>query len=130
MKNIERYPSNEEQILPQKKRGTVSTLGLTCVVSAVLDGGPLRFCKGRNKDGSPCRATPLQSENFCFFHSPTRDSERKAAKSKAGKVTALRFQGLEHLPADHADVALKTVDDAKLLIERLANWALKGTVSH
>jgi hypothetical protein len=90
----------------------------------------LRSCKGENKDGSPCRATPLSDQDFCFFHSPNRDRERKAAKSKAGKVTALRFQGLEHLPADGPDFELKGVEDCKVLLERIINLTVKGKLAH
>ena len=90
----------------------------------------MRSCKGKNKDGSACRATPLSDQDYCFFHSPNRDKERRAAKSKAGKVTALRFQGLEHLPADGPDFALKSPDDAKALLEKVVNLTLKGMLAH
>jgi hypothetical protein len=42
-------------------------------------------CKGRNKQGAPCRAGVAKGQDWCFAHDPARAQQAAAARQKGGK---------------------------------------------
>jgi len=45
-------------------------------------------CEFIKKDGTQCRGFALKDFKYCFFHEPTREAERKAARAKGGESRA------------------------------------------
>jgi len=43
-------------------------------------------CKGL-KDGKPCEAEAMKDSEFCYWHNPATEAERKEASSNGGKVS-------------------------------------------
>ena len=50
------------------------------------------LCPATTAAGTPCRSPVLKGGTFCWMHSPSTASERRAAASKGGSVTAARRQ--------------------------------------
>jgi len=39
------------------------------------------------KDGKPCKAEAMTGSEFCYWHDPDKEAERKEASSNGGKVS-------------------------------------------
>jgi hypothetical protein len=62
-------------------------------------------CRYIKHDGSECWANAMENSEYCWFHAPEIDYDRRNANSKGGK--AKRAGLYADLPAIH----LKTIDD-------------------
>lgn len=43
-------------------------------------------CQARNREGSPCTATPMTGESWCFFHHPDHQAEARAARLQGART--------------------------------------------
>jgi hypothetical protein len=80
-------------------------------------------CQANKADGSPCGAPALPGDSHCFFHSPGREQERAAARSRGGQASRRKAVVL---PSDTADVPLATVADVVKLLGQTVNETRKG----
>jgi hypothetical protein len=78
-------------------------------------------CDGVTREGSGCRARPVASSRFCFFHDPDRQAERKAAQRAGGqkKRTAVLAESIPDAP-------LKSAEDAVALLADTINQVRRG----
>jgi hypothetical protein len=65
-------------------------------------------CEHKKSNGERCRAKALTNDRFCFFHSPTKNQERRQAR-QAGGVS--RSQKTTVLPPDTEERRLKSPTD-------------------
>jgi len=86
-------------------------------------------CNGKTKDNKRCSANAINGSDKCFFHAEGKDSERLEARKKGGKSTVARFIGIAHLPEDTPDFSLESVEDARALLGKVANYVLRGQVA-
>ncbi len=84
-----------------------------------------RQCTGVTKRGTPCGAKPLVGSQFCYYHDPTREKDRKAASAAGGRAGKLKV-----LPPDTPRVKLRTPEDVDPLIEATINSVLRGEITH
>lgn len=69
-------------------------------------------CRYIKHDGSECWANAMENSEYCWFHAPEIDYDRRNANSKGGKA---KRAGLY---ADLPDIYLKTIDDVpEMLID-------------
>lgn len=83
----------------------------TCVAKTKSNG---RRCQAKAMDGSSC----------CFFHDPATQTARKAAQRRGGQANGPVF-----LPAEAADLPLKSGKDVAALIAETINQVRKGRLS-
>lgn len=88
-------------------------------------------CVSIKKSGDACQAAALTGDTKCHFHSEVQRQARREAQAKGGLVTAGKIKRLipNHLSASVPDVRLESPQDAKLLLEKVANWTLKGEIA-
>jgi len=60
-------------------------------------------CAATKSGGLACRASPMTSSKFCFFHDPSKRRERSAARKAGGRH---RSNGAAILPLTAPDIAL------------------------
>jgi hypothetical protein len=58
-----------------------------------------RTCQAVRADGKPCGATALPNEVYCWAHSPTMASKRRAARQAGGYATARASRAQRLVPA-------------------------------
>lgn len=75
-------------------------------------------CAATTKRGAPCQGRP-GPDGFCFWHSPARADERKAAQRKGGK--ARQGRAIRYIPRDgdkpEIEVTLTGPDDLLGVLE-------------
>jgi hypothetical protein len=88
-------------------------------------------CTAVKLNGESCQAQALTNDTKCHFHSDAARENRRAAQAKGGLSTAGKIKQLipTHLTKDVPDVRLDSAADAKLLIEKVTNWTLKGAIA-
>ena len=42
-------------------------------------------CRATSANGSPCMATPIRASGYCYWHCPTLEGERAAARRRGGQ---------------------------------------------
>jgi hypothetical protein len=67
-------------------------------------------CRYIKHDGSECWANAMENSEFCWFHAPEIDYDRRNANSKGGKA---KKAGLY---TDLPGIYLKTIDDVPELL--------------
>ncbi len=82
-----------------------------------------RKCCFQKPDGATCQAACTASGDYCFFHDPAREAERKAAGAKGGKRSRKRPV---LLPIDAEDVPLGSVADVTNALAVTFNEVRKG----
>jgi hypothetical protein len=80
-------------------------------------------CKHKKPNGERCRANALTNDRFCFFHSPTKNQERRQARS-AGGVS--RSQKMAVLPPDTEARRLQSPTDVCDLLGDTINQVRRG----
>jgi hypothetical protein len=80
-------------------------------------------CEHKKSNGERCRAKALTNDRFCFFHSPTKNQERRQAR-QAGGVS--RSQKTTVLPPDTEDRRLKSPTDVCDLLGDTINQVRRG----
>ena len=87
----------------------------------------MNTCQATNADGTPCRMA-AGADGFCFQHSPSRATERDAARRRgglrrAGKLARATLATLEGLPPE-----LKSPDAVRALLDSVIGHTLTGTL--
>ena len=59
----------------------------------------LRRCKAKNSGGSPCSATPVRADGYCWWHSPALAKERDEARRRGGAARSNASRAKKQLPA-------------------------------
>jgi hypothetical protein len=80
-------------------------------------------CRASKQDGSACGATALSGSEFCFFHDPSKASDRRAAQSLGGQGNRIRT-----LSEATPDVKIENSADVVALICETINQVRKGCI--
>jgi hypothetical protein len=80
-------------------------------------------CEHKKSNGERCGAKALTNDRFCFFHSPTKNQERRRARS-AGGVS--RSQKTAALPPDTEARCLQSPTDVCGLLGETINQVRCG----
>src|SRR4051812_11465931 len=83
--------------------------------------GMQKHCQFKKADGSNCRANPIASSGFCFFHDPHLAANRSRAQRKGG----LSNKGVS-LPVEAPDCDLISVEGVVKLLGATINQLRKG----
>ena len=88
-------------------------------------------CTAMKLNGEPCQAAALTGDSKCHFHSDAQREARREAQAKGGLATAGKIKQLipTHLAKDVPDLRLDSPADAKILLEKVTNWTLKGEIA-
>jgi hypothetical protein len=89
-----------------------------------IPSGRFQSCRYKRDDGMQCKANPLTGSQFCFFHDPGLDRERKAAR-KAGGIARTRKV---MLPANLIAKSLRTGKDVAELLGETINQVRRGEI--
>jgi hypothetical protein len=84
-----------------------------------------RQCSAETAAGTRCKAKPLPCSTFCFFHDPSKEDERFAARRQGGLSAA---KGAVVLPQEAGDLRLKTPADILAALALTVNQVRKGTL--
>ena len=89
------------------------------------------MCAARKKNGSYCKVAAMKDNDYCHFHAPEQAEARRAAQARGGRATAEKIKRLipNHLAKDVPDVKLDSPADAKVVLEKVVNWTMKGSIS-
>jgi hypothetical protein len=83
----------------------------------------LRRCKAKTVTGSPCSATPVRDDGYCYWHSPAVEAERDEAHRRGGSARSNRSRARKVLTGDVRDmtdvkarlmIALAKVEESEL----------------
>jgi hypothetical protein len=83
----------------------------------------LRRCKAKTVTGSPCSATPVRDDGYCYWHSPAVEAERDEARRRGGSARSNRSRARKVLTGDVRDmtdvkvrlmIALAKVEEGEL----------------
>lgn len=80
-------------------------------------------CKGVKPDGSDCQAATMPGSEFCFFHDPTKATERRSAQSHGGSQNKVKT-----LPDAVPDVQVRDCEDVVKLLSETINQVRKGKI--
>ena len=61
-------------------------------------------CTAKNAAGSPCSATPVRADGYCWWHSPALAEERDAARRRGGAARSNRARARKQLAGDVRDM--------------------------
>ena len=78
-------------------------------------------CKAKTAAGQPCRAASLAESDFCYFHDPEHEAERRETQAAGG-----RHGKIKTLPEDTPPVEIKTCADVVSLISSTINQVRTG----
>lgn len=87
------------------------------------DGG--RQCEGQTQGGRPCQAPAIDGSRYCYFHDPEREADRQSSRRRGGRVRSRRAAVL---PAETADLPLKSLGEVAVLLAETINQTRKGTL--
>ncbi len=85
--------------------------------------GTKRLCKASKSDGSKCEVAALADSEFCFFHDPSKTTDRKAAQSLGGHGNRMKT-----LDPRGPDVKIQNSADIIALLSETINQVLKGVI--
>ncbi len=81
-------------------------------------------CIAKRGDRTQCKAHPMVSDQYCFFHSPATNAERKAASAAGGRAKK------PALPPDAPSIPLRGLPDVSNLNELLLKMLWCGEIGH
>ena len=95
----------------------------------MLDLGLSDTCRASKRDGMPCSVRAL-AHGFCIFHDPDDEArERRVRFARiAGKASVRARRERKKRARALGSVELRTIDDAKALLERTVNENREGTL--
>jgi hypothetical protein len=82
-----------------------------------------RSCEGQKPDGVRCQAAALPDSDFCFFHDPSREIERRAAQAEGGRQNRMKT-----LNAGAPDINIRACKDVVALLSETINQVRKGLI--
>jgi hypothetical protein len=82
-----------------------------------------RTCQAETKAGTTCRAAALPDSDFCFFHDPEHEAERREAQSAGGRQSRIKT-----LPEDSPAVKVENCRDVVALVSETINQVRRGQV--
>ena len=85
---------------------------------------PGRYCENTKRNGEGCQAMAMVGSRYCFFHNPETQKARRAAQQRGGQSNQAAV-----LPADAADVQLKSARDIATLLAQTINQARRGQIA-
>ena len=92
---------------------------------------PERSCRGRRRDGTPCRAPSNlvdHESGWCPAHDPRRADERREAARRGGAATARK---LTRRGLDLSELgSLETVEDCRRACELVYRAVASGQLGH
>jgi hypothetical protein len=82
----------------------------------------VRRCKAKTISGSPCSATPVRDDGYCYWHSPALAAERDEARRRGGSARSNQARARKQMSGlnDMTDVkarlmvALAKVEEGEL----------------
>jgi hypothetical protein len=80
-------------------------------------------CQGVTPEGSRCQAAALRNSDFCFFHDPSKDAERREARAAGGRQNRMKT-----LNTAASDVQIKDCGDVVELLSETINQVRKGLI--
>jgi len=80
-------------------------------------------CEGVKPDGSRCFAAALPDSTFCFFHDPSKATERHEAHAAGGRQNHMKTLG-----TGTPDVEIKDCRDVVALLSDTINQVRKGLI--
>lgn len=80
-------------------------------------------CKTVKPDGSNCQAAAPPGSEFCFFHDPTKATERRAAQSLGGSHNKMKT-----LPDTAPEVKVQGCEDVVKLLQITINQVRTGKI--
>jgi len=72
-------------------------------------------CKAKRKDGQPCGAYAVEGSDFCFWHTPGLEQERRESRARGGRA---RHGRVLSTGMDGDPVVLSSVGDVVGVLER------------
>ncbi len=100
-----------------------SSVGATGASSS--SAGPGRCAATARRTGKPCMAVPMVGSSFCLVHDPATAEQRRAERSKGGKVVqALKAEAYKQVKLDMHDLSSKAA--IRRTIGDLLEAALNG----
>jgi hypothetical protein len=82
-----------------------------------------RTCQAANKAGTTCRAAALPDSDFCFFHDPEHEMERREAQAAGGRQSRVKT-----LPEDAPAVKIESCRDVVAILSETVNQVRRGQV--
>src|ERR1700676_2111747 len=80
-------------------------------------------CQGVTPDGSQCQAAALRNSDFCFFHDPSKDAERRESCAAGGRQNRMKT-----LDTATSDVKIEDCGDVVELLSETINQVRKGLI--
>jgi hypothetical protein len=80
-------------------------------------------CEGLKQGGERCSARRVAGSNYCFFHDPDKEAERKAAQSAGGQKNKMAV-----LASSTPDAKLQNSTDTVKLLADTINQVLRGEI--
>jgi len=80
-------------------------------------------CTAKKKSGEPCTLFAQQGSRFCFWHDPSKATDRIIAASRGGRSTMGKSNTLPD-----AEFKLDSATSISTLLESTANSVLKGSL--
>lgn len=82
-----------------------------------------RQCERLKPDGARCQAAALPDSDFCFFHDPLKEDERREAQAAGGRQNRMKTLG-----ASAPDIAVRDCKDVVALLSETINQVRKGII--
>ena len=88
-------------------------------------------CDAIKLDGTLCAAAAMENDSKCIFHSDEAREKRREAQARGGATTSAKIKKLipTHLGKDMPDLKLDNAGDAKVALQKVVNWTLKGEIA-
>ena len=80
-------------------------------------------CKQTKADGSPCQASVQRDSDLCYFHDPTKATERSAGRVRGGMRSHRKAKGIPDAKPP------ETIEEIKELMSEVAAGAARGDVA-
>ena len=80
-------------------------------------------CQGVTSDGLQCQAAAIRGSDFCFFHDPSKEVERREAHAAGGRQNRMKT-----LDTATSDVKIKDCGDVAALLSETINQVRKGLI--
>jgi hypothetical protein len=80
-------------------------------------------CEGLKLDGTRCQAAALPDSDFCFFHDPSKEVERREAQAAGGRQNRMKT-----LDAGAPDIEIRNCKDVLALLSETINQVRKGLI--
>ena len=80
-------------------------------------------CKQTKADGSPCQASVQRDSDLCYFHDPTKATERSAGRVRGGIRSHRQARGIPDAKPP------ESIEEIKVLLSEVAAGAARGDVA-